>query len=517
MKIQVYGAVGNIGSKFYDARIAQSTTLSGRCIVRHMGSKINEIIAGEYNHVGESCVYGDSVTGDTKILTDSGEISIAEIFNKCNEHANIGDKEYGLWPQHKVLGFNSYEDCPVISMASHVMRHKTNKKIYEITTKNDKKIKVTEDHSIVIDRDGFLIEVTPTEILETDLLITLLKNKDIQDGIERTVVTRINCLGEINDYVYDLSIKNLDPMFFGNDFLIFNTDSIYFSAYEVMKHQKDFEDYEWTKENVIDLYDKIADITNNSFSDFMVNAFGCSTESGKIIRASREVCALKGLFIAKKRYAILIFDKEGKRKDQNGKHGEIKAMGLDLKRADTPKPVQDFLNEVLVKVLTDNSKEEVLDFISNFRKEFRSWDSWMKGSPKRVNNLTHYGNMLKEIDGTDISIKNKTKTSMIPGHVLASFNWNKLKNVYNDNYSITIQDGAKVVVCKLKKNSSGLTSVAYPVDQLSLPKWFKELPFDDDAMEAAIIDKKLQNMISILSWDLNANRKDTSFEDLFSF
>jgi hypothetical protein len=41
------------------------------------------------------------------------------------------------------------------------------------------------------------------------------------------------------------------------------------------------------------------------------------------------------IFITKKRYAINIFDKEGKRKDVNGKNGDIKAMGLDLKRADT--------------------------------------------------------------------------------------------------------------------------------------------------------------------------------------
>jgi len=42
----------------------------------------------------------------------------------------------------------------------------------------------------------------------------------------------------------------------------------------------------------------------------------------------------RSLFITKKRYAINIFDKEGKRKDVNGKAGDIKAMGLDLKRAD---------------------------------------------------------------------------------------------------------------------------------------------------------------------------------------
>ncbi len=46
-----------------------------------------------------------------------------------------------------------------------------------------------------------------------------------------------------------------------------------------------------------------------------------------------------------------------------------------------------------------------------------------------------------------------------------------------------IQDGFKVIVCKLKPNPLGLTSVAYPVDQLILPQWFKDLPFDDELIE----------------------------------
>ena len=36
-----------------------------------------------------------------------------------------------------------------------------------------------------------------------------------------------------------------------------------------------------------------------------------------------------GIFITKKRYAMLVFDNEGKREDEDGKAGYIKAMGLD--------------------------------------------------------------------------------------------------------------------------------------------------------------------------------------------
>ena len=58
-------------------------------------------------------------------------------------------------------------------------------------------------------------------------------------------------------------------------------------------------------------------------------------------------------------------------------------------------------------------------------------------------------------------------------------NWNNLKYANSDNYSLTIMDGAKVVVCRLKSNPMNYTSIAYPTDELNLPDWFKELPFDE--------------------------------------
>ena len=47
---------------------------------------------------------------------------------------------------------------------------------------------------------------------------------------EWTKISKIECLGEVDDYVYDLSIENGDPFFFANDVLVHNTDSCYFSA-----------------------------------------------------------------------------------------------------------------------------------------------------------------------------------------------------------------------------------------------------------------------------------------------
>ena len=339
----LYGAILNPGCRFFDKRIGQSTTLTGRAIARHMAGKVNEVITGDFDHVGRAIIYGD-------------------------------------------------------------------------------------------------------------------------------------------------------------------TDSCYFSAYKTLQKDINKGSIPWTKETIVQLYDQIANEVNQTFSQFMLDAFHCPKSRGEVIKAGREIVGSKALFITKKRYAVLYYDKEGKRQDVEEKPGKIKAMGLDLKRSDTPEFIQNFLSDVLEMVLTGSSEEEVLEFISNFRTEFKSRPGWEKGSPKRVNNITEY--QRKE---------EKYGKANMPGHVRASINWNTLKRMFNDKYSMGITDGAKVIVCKLKDNPLEYTSVAYPVDELRLPKWFKELPFDHEEMEATIIDKKLENLIGVLGWDIRSTEQTNTFNKLFDF
>ena len=339
----LYGAILNSGCRFFDKRIGQSTTLTGRTIVRHMAGKVNEIVTGEYDYRGKSIIYGD-------------------------------------------------------------------------------------------------------------------------------------------------------------------TDSCYFSAYTTLKKEIDSGQIPWTKESVISLYDQIADEVNNTFPQFMLDAFHCPKSRGEVIKAGREIVASKGLFITKKRYAVLYYDKEGKRTDKEGKAGKIKAMGLDLKRSDTPEFIQNFLSDVLEMVLMGKPEQEVLDHISEFRIRFKARPGWEKGSPKRANNITEY--QAKE--------KKDGKTNM-PGHVRASINWNTLKRMYQDKYSMGVTDGAKVIVCKLKHNPLEFTSVAYPVDELRLPQWFKDLPFNDAEMEQTIIDNKLDNLIGVLNWNIGSTEEKNTFNSLFEF
>lgn len=342
----LYGAILNPGCRFFDKRIGQSTTLTGRSIARHMDAHLNECITGEYDHVGKAVIYGD-------------------------------------------------------------------------------------------------------------------------------------------------------------------TDSCYFSAWPVLKAEVEAGKMEWSKETCIALYDSLAEQVNASFPAFMEQAFHCPRDMGSLIKAGRETVADRGLFITKKRYAVNAIDIEGKRLDVDGKIGKTKATGLDLKRSDTPRVIQDFLLEILNKLLAGAGRDEIVERIREFKYEFKERPGWEKGSPKRVNNLTKYA--------AD-EANSKTGRANMPGHVRAALNWNTLRKMNNDNYSMQIVDGMKTIVCKLKPNPLGWTSIGYPTDEQRLPQWFKELPFDDGEMEATVVDGKVDNLLGVLDWDLGAaTNTENTFTSLFKF
>jgi hypothetical protein len=105
----------------------------------------------------------------------------------------------------------------------------------------------------------------------------------------------------------------------------------------------------------------------------------------------------------------------------------------------------------------------------------------------------------------------------MPGHVRAAINYNRLRRLNGDKYSIEIMDGMKTIVCKLKANPMGFTSIGYPTDEGRLAEWFKELPFDIDEMEEGIITQKIENLLGVMGWDLSKAEDKTTFESLFDF
>ena len=296
-----------------------------------------------------------------------------------------------------------------------------------------------------------------------------------------------------------------------------DTDSCYFSAWPMLKENVEAKTMEWSKEVAVQLYDTIADQINDGFPEFMEKAFHCPRRNGEIIKAGRELVADSSLFITKKRYALNIYDKEGKRLDlydpatakKNGVRygiGQIKAMGLDLKRSDTPKHIQDFLMSILEMILDGKKRDEVVEVVREFKTILGKQEGWTKGSPKSVNNLTRHTAVWERTGKCGV------------GHVMASINWNNLRRIHSDNYSMKIVDGMRIVVCKLKQNPLGYTSIAMPTDESRLPDWFKELPFDDIEMESGLVDKKIENLLGVLGWDIRSSTNTNSMVDsLFTF
>jgi DNA polymerase elongation subunit (family B) len=322
---------------------------------------------------------------------------------------------------------------------------------------------------------------------------------------QSTTLTGRSIAKHMDAYVNECITGKYDHV--GETIIYGDTDSCYFSAWPVLQKSVEAGEMQWNKDICIQLYDSIADQVNESFPGFMEQAFHCPRDMGSVIKGGREVVASKGLFITKKRYAVMIIDKEGKRQDVDGKPGKVKAMGLDLKRSDTPKVIQDFLSDVLHDVLTDATRDAVVEKIRTFKYAFSERPAWEKGSPKRVNNLTKYG-----------AAEAAQGKANMPGHVRAALNWNNMRRMNGDNYSMQIVDGMKTIVCKLKSNPLGWTSIGYPTDEQRLPAWFTELPFDDGLMEATVVDGKVDNLLGVLDWDLAAaTNTENTFTSLFSF
>ena len=306
---------------------------------------------------------------------------------------------------------------------------------------------------------------------------------------------------------------------YGKAIVYGDTDSCYFSAWPILKDEIERGEIVWTKESIVDLYNDLAKAVSATFPEFLLNKLNVPVKrSSGVIASSRETVSESGIWMVKKRYACLMYDKDGIRLDVGGKPGKVKAMGLDLKRADTPKFVQEFLSEILLDTLCDKGENAVIEKIRLFKEKFENMKPWQQGTPRAVNKLSHYRDKLedagfKKLKGIEVG------NLHVPGHVTASLAWNRLKEIHQDQHAMRIIDGQKIIVCKLKETAENrYSSIAYPVDETRLPDWFLNLPFDTDGMQAGIVDQKIKNLLGVLNWDLSrTNKAHAHLESLFDF
>ena len=99
----------------------------------------------------------------------------------------------------------------------------------------------------------------------------------------------------------------------------------------------------------------------------------------------RENIADRGIWTAKKRYILNVHDSEGVRYAEP----KLKIMGIEAVKSSTPAPCRQAIKDAL-KVVMKGTEDEAIDFIENFRKEFKSLPPEDISFPRSVSEVTKY-------------------------------------------------------------------------------------------------------------------------------
>ncbi len=212
-----------------------------------------------------------------------------------------------------------------------------------------------------------------------------------------------------------------------------DTDSVYIRLSNLVdKFLPDCED----KERIINFLDKSSEEIIQPFIDKkyaelaeLMNAYENKMQMG------REVIAERGVWTAKKRYALNVWDSEGVRYDSP----KLKIMGIETTRSSTPGIVREKLKEVIRLVLTTDEKT-IQKYVSDFREEFFACEPEDIAFPRSVSNLEDYASssdIYKK--ATPIAVKG----SLIYNHFIKKAN---LESKYEK-----IQQGDKIKFIYLKE------------------------------------------------------------------
>lgn len=297
-----------------------------------------------------------------------------------------------------------------------------------------------------------------------------------------------------------------------------DTDSVYFRMDWYIKNQLKMDPNEVPREKIIEWSNEITKKVNSTFPQLLKDSFFCNEANSKYIRAVRDVVGIRGLFKnKKKRYAVWVIDKEGKPKD------EIKIVGMETKRTNTPKYMQKFLEDLISRVLRENlDYATTYAIVDEFREtKFTKMNPWEHGRSMGVKNLDAITEAYEEyeslLDQGYVGVKKPSGSHALPA-VIAT---NKMIELNKENRWDKIRESDSVEILYLLPNPDGFKTVALPVGATYIPEWFKQLPFDTKRNQQTILDAALENTIGgPLGWDFTPkqNASDEVFveEDFFS-
>jgi len=292
---------------------------------------------------------------------------------------------------------------------------------------------------------------------------------------------------DVNDYLNDL-LKTKNVVYV----VASDTDSIYVKLGAVV--DKIFKDKSDTRKivKVLDRFceEKLQKAIDESYDKLAkyVNAF-----DQKMIM-KREVIANKGIWTAKKRYILNVFNEEG----VDLKEPKLKIMGIEAVKSSTPAPCRVKIKEAL-KVIMTKDENALIEFIDDFRTHFKKLRPEQIAYPRSCNNLRKYSS------STDIYQKST------PIHVKGALLYNNLLKKNKLVKYEEIQEGDKIKFIVLKEpNPLRERVISFPTH---LPQEFNLHGYinHDEQFDKSFLEP-LRFIVNAINWNFE---KQSTLDNFF--
>ena len=272
-----------------------------------------------------------------------------------------------------------------------------------------------------------------------------------------------------------------------------DTDSIYLDMGPLVT--KFFGSKSGDKAKIVSILDKICEDKLEPFIDasYQKLADYVSAYEQKM-QMKRENIADRGIWTAKKRYILNVWNSEGVQYSEP----KLKVMGIESVKSSTPAPCRKMLKDAF-KLLMTGTEDDVIDFIEKSRKEFKTLPPEQVSFPRSASDVEKYKSYS--------SIYSKGTPIHIRGALL--FNHYIKQNKLDNKYSL-IQNGEKIKFCYLKKPNTLHENVISFIQEFP-----KELDIDkyvdyDLQFEKSFLEP-LKAILDSIGWNIEKQNTLESF------